>query len=184
MAAARRGNGDGDADSPSFMARHFPDVEPLAQRQHPPHEKRSPLPRRRVSQAVTESIPPLAETHQSTAQADDALHYRGDGVQKRVMSRLQRGQMRPQARLDLHGLTREPAFQALRQFVTGSQSAGLRCVLVIHGQGYRSADNVPVLKRAVDGWLRQLPQVLAFCSAIPPDGGTGAVYVLLRHAAK
>ena len=60
----------------------------------------------------------------------------------------------------------------------------LRCAHIIHGKGYRSGERQPVLKRKVNYWLRLRPDVLAFCSATPRDGGTGAVYVLLRNPDK
>ena len=56
------------------------------------------------------------------------------------------------------------------------------CVRIVHGKGHRS-DFGPVLKRMVDRLLRQLDDVLAFCSARQMDGGTGAVMVLLKRPA-
>jgi DNA-nicking Smr family endonuclease len=58
---------------------------------------------------------------------------------------------------------------------------GLRCIRVIHGKGLRSGPAGPVLKEEVDHWLRKLDNVAAFASARPVDGGTGALYVLLRR---
>jgi DNA-nicking Smr family endonuclease len=53
-------------------------------------------------------------------------------------------------------------------------------VRIIHGKGYRSGARGPVLKNAVNLWLRRHLDVMAFASARAIDGGTGAVYVLLR----
>jgi DNA-nicking Smr family endonuclease len=57
----------------------------------------------------------------------------------------------------------------------------MTCVRIIHGKGLRSRHKGPVIKTKVNTWLRQRDDILAFCSARPVDGGTGAIYVLLRH---
>ena len=84
------------------------------------------------------------------------------------------------ARIDLHGLTQSAARDRLAEFLQNTRSAGIRCVRIIHGKGYRSGARGPILKIAVDLWLRRHLDVMAFSSARPIDGGTGAVYVLLR----
>ena len=87
-----------------------------------------------------------------------------------------------QDELDLHGLTVEEARPALGEFLARCVRRGLRCVRVIHGKGLRSRNREPVLKRRVAGWLMHREDVLAFCQARGPDGGGGAVVVLLRGA--
>jgi DNA-nicking Smr family endonuclease len=72
------------------------------------------------------------------------------------------------------------ARDALGDFLAGSRDAGHRCVRIIHGKGYRSGARGPVLKTAVNLWLRRHMDVMAFTSARTIDGGTGALYVLLR----
>ena len=66
-------------------------------------------------------------------------------------------------------------------FIESSRARDIRCVRIIHGRGRKHADKTPVLKKAIDSWLRHHKQVLAYCSARENDGGTGAVYVLLRR---
>jgi DNA-nicking Smr family endonuclease len=86
--------------------------------------------------------------------------------------------------LDLHRLSAAAARAEVQAFVVAAYGAGHRCVLIIHGRGHNSRDQVPVLKEHLKGWLAQGRvgrQVLAFTSARPADGGTGAVYVLLRR---
>ena len=115
---------------------------------------------------------------------DTELGYRCDGIQKRVIQQLKRGQIPCQSRLDLHGSTVEQAYTTVMHFLQHARDSGLYCVLIIHGQGYRSAGGVPVLKQNLDYWLRRHDGVLAFQSAQPRDGGKGAVYVLLRRRRK
>lgn len=112
------------------------------------------------------------------------LSYRAEGLQESVFRRLRRGTYRIEAELDLHGMNAEQAKVALNRFLAESIDAGLRCVRVIHGKGLRSSHQGPVLKARVDRWLRRTRQVLAFVSARPQHGGTGAVYVLLRAEAR
>jgi DNA-nicking Smr family endonuclease len=81
----------------------------------------------------------------------------------------------------LHGLTTEAARDELTAFIRNARQHGHRCVRIIHGKGLRSPDKRSVLKAKTDRWLRQKNDVLAFCSARPVDGGTGAVYVLLKR---
>lgn len=105
-------------------------------------------------------------------------------VSKEIMIKLREGRFSYQAYIDLHGLTKEAAEIELRKFILRCYSLGMRCVLIVHGKGYNSKENTPVLKEMVPLWLSKSPLrriVLAFCSARPYDGGTGALYVLLRR---
>ncbi|MFN2309788.1 MAG: Smr/MutS family protein [Gammaproteobacteria bacterium] len=110
----------------------------------------------------------------------EELGFARRGLQARTLKRLRRGQLTQQAECDLHGLTASEARQALGAFLDACLARGLRCVRVIHGKGLGSQQRIPVLKRKIGGWLCQCDEVLAFCSARPVDGGTGAVYVLLK----
>ncbi len=113
-------------------------------------------------------------------ESDDVLSFIHPGVQKKVMSKLKRGQYRLGDELDLHGYTSGEARPVLAHFLQRAIDDGIRCVRVIHGKG-DSSKRPPVIKNKVNGWLRQSDQVLAFCSAKPEDGGVGALYVLLRR---
>ena len=114
----------------------------------------------------------------------DALSVgRSADVDKRTFDRLRRGQLRPEARLDLHGMTQDQAHKALMKFIEGSQEEGRRCVIVITGRG-RVSEGGGVLRREVPGWLNSpgiRSIVLAVSMATPRDGGSGAMYVLLRR---
>jgi DNA-nicking Smr family endonuclease len=111
---------------------------------------------------------------------DGALAFQRAGVRIQVMRRLRRGLYPIDGELDLHGLTQSAARDQLADFIARSRDSGLRCVRIIHGKGYRSGARGPVLKTAVNLWLRRHMDVLAFVSARAIDGGTGAMYVLLR----
>ncbi|NNL06308.1 MAG: DNA mismatch repair protein MutS [Gammaproteobacteria bacterium] len=106
---------------------------------------------------------------------------RPGGAQKSVLKKLRNGQLTIDSTLDLHGLTVEQARQHLVQFMHESRQFGYRHVIIIHGKGFRSEEK-PVIKPMVNRWLREADDVLAFYSARPKHGGTGAVYVLLRRA--
>ncbi|MGH8519242.1 MAG: Smr/MutS family protein, partial [Panacagrimonas sp.] len=82
---------------------------------------------------------------------------------------------------DLHGLNRDKARTTVVAYVAECRALDRRCVRIIHGKGNGSPNTGPVIKGQLDGWLRKLRDVLAFCSARPQDGGTGAIYVLLRR---
>ncbi|MBM4209715.1 MAG: hypothetical protein FJ167_14070 [Gammaproteobacteria bacterium] len=110
----------------------------------------------------------------------EELTYRRGGIQDAVMRRLRRGHYRVESELDLHGLTVPEAKQALRDFLSRVIARQNRCVRIIHGKGLGSGPRGPVLKKAVNVILRRTDAVVAFCTARPVDGGTGAIYVLLQ----
>lgn len=111
--------------------------------------------------------------------AGDELVFHRPQVPAAVLRRLRRGEYRVQRELDLHGLTVLEAKAVLRRFLIRALEEEVRCVRIIHGKGLRSGHRGPVLKAAVSAVLRRTGAVLAYVSARPVDGGTGAVYVLL-----
>jgi DNA-nicking Smr family endonuclease len=122
----------------------------------------------------------IADVPEPKTDAAAALSFRRPGVRTQVLRRLRRGLFPIEDELDLHGLTQTAARDNLAEFIAHNRNAGHRCVRIIHGKGYRSGARGPILKIAVNLWLRHLGDVMAFTSARPIDGGTGAVYVLLR----
>ena len=114
----------------------------------------------------------------------DILEFLRPGIQKRLFQELRRGHLPPQGTLDLHGLRVSEAKLALTRFLASARHHQLRVIHIVHGKGFGSSMKQPVLKQKVNQWLRQLPEVLAFCSATRPDGGTGAVYALLKRTRK
>lgn len=110
---------------------------------------------------------------------DEHLSYRRPGIGPDVTRKLRRGDWAIQRQLDLHGLRRDDAREALGLFVREACKQGIRCVRVIHGKGLGSPGKAPVLKSRVHSWLVQKNEVLAFVQAKPADGGAGALVVLL-----
>ena len=115
----------------------------------------------------------------------DSVSGRAADVSAEVLRGLRRGDHRPEARLDLHGQTREEALRAVERFVLRSRADGHRAVLVIHGRGQNSEAGEPVLRPALQEWLASAAGVragvMAFAPAPPRAGGTGATVVLLRR---
>jgi DNA-nicking Smr family endonuclease len=102
------------------------------------------------------------------------------GLQRKVQRRLRTGQIPVEAAIDLHGMRVEEARAALGTFLHNALGRGARCVRVVHGKGLRSPGGEGVLRHKVQRWLSRREEVLGFASCPPNDGGTGAVYVLLK----
>jgi DNA-nicking Smr family endonuclease len=111
----------------------------------------------------------------------EELLFARTGIQQRVIKQLRRGHYRIEAELDMHGMTVDQGRLALTDFLKHCLANGARCVRIVHGKGHGSRSKLPVLKNKVNSWLQQCDQVLAFSSARPDDGGTGALYVLLKR---
>jgi DNA-nicking Smr family endonuclease len=156
-------------------------VRPLRTRAAAPPAPR-PRPRARFARAeraavLRESLEPGDGDPQVAG--GDELVFRRPQVQLSVLRRLRRGEYRVEREIDLHGLTAADAKQVLRQFLIQALEQQVHCVRIIHGKGLRSGHRGPVLKVAVSAVLRRTGAVLAYVSARPVDGGTGALYVLL-----
>lgn len=148
----------------------------------PYRERLKPIPRQRLKdekQVLQETLEPSG--FDDTIEQGDELIYARDGVQQSVMRKLRRGQYSIEAELDLHRMTSEQAHAELMDFIARCQRQHIRCVRIIHGKGLSSKDKLPVLKQKVNKWLRLWDNVLAFCSARRFDGGSGALYVLLKR---
>lgn len=114
-------------------------------------------------------------------EAGDELAFLRPGLQRNILRKLRRGDYRVEGEIDLHGLIVADAKLALFDFIEENLHQGRRCIRVIHGKGLRSFGGRPILKIKTDHWLRRNGSVLAFSSAPSHDGGTGAIYVLLKR---
>ncbi len=160
----------------------------------------TPLPGRRVAPPKPPA-PPIADPKPSPGRADMRSRAMqaplpvapaalpplkpgaSPGVDRRTSERLRKGRMEIDGRIDLHGMTQAAAHTALNGFIIQSHRCGRRVVLVITGKG-NIGKGGGVLKAEVPNWLNQEPireKVLAFFPAQPKDGGSGALYVLLKR---
>jgi DNA-nicking Smr family endonuclease len=110
----------------------------------------------------------------------EELLFRRDGLSQKHIRKLRRGHWKVQDHLDLHGLIATEARALTAAFLAHAIRNGLRCVRIVHGKGLSSPNREPVLKKKLSGWLAQRDEVLAYCQAPQPEGGGGAVLVLLR----
>ena len=111
-------------------------------------------------------------------------------MDRKAYDRLKRGKLKPEGRIDLHGMTLDQAKPALQSFIMKSFSRERRLVLVITGKGRKSTDYGPipqrpgVLRHTVPQWLQSPPlsqMVLQITEAHVRHGGGGAYYVYLRR---
>ncbi len=128
--------------------------------------------------ALKESLS-SAWTAQDWLDAGDEPNFVRTGISRQVLRKLRSGAWVIQDQLDLHGLDRHQAREALAGFLARCAKRGVRCVRVIHGKGLGSKNREPVLKTKVKLWLARREEVLAYCQARPVDGGSGALVILL-----
>ena len=140
-----------------------------------PHPRQKELDEQRaLAEAMSDEV-----DVESLLLTDDGLGFRRPGISLDVLGRLRKGQWAIQDQLDLHGLRRDEAREALVAFIRNADQRGLRCLRVVHGKGHGSPGREPVLKAKVHRWLAQRHEVIAFAQAAGPQGGAGAVIVLL-----
>ena len=180
-----------ELDDESFFARAMEGVKPMSsQDPRPSLRPRSPVQPPDPPDEEAEALVALSEFvagHGSfdLIDTDEFVEGAASDLDPRVLKKLRRGDFSLAGHVDLHGMVRSQAHEALIRFMNEAQRQGKRCVLIVHGRGLHSKDKRPVLKEAVVTWLGRSAlrkQVLAFCSARPSDGGVGALYVLLRKA--
>jgi DNA-nicking Smr family endonuclease len=186
-AVAQAARVEADADSELFR-REIGAIAPLNASARAPARRAAPVPlpiqTQRDEQAVLHEAISDDFDPETLLDTDDSLYYHRPGISAEVVRKLRRGTWIVQAQLDLHGMRREEAREALQTFIREAGKRGLRCVRVIHGKGLGSVGKEPVLKGKVRAWLVQKEEVIAFCQARPHDGGAGAVLVLLQpHSA-
>lgn len=112
-----------------------------------------------------------------------------DNIDRRTAEKFKKGEFKIERRLDLHGLSEKEAFSAVIDFVKNSYMKKLRCVLIVTGKGINKETDAwyekkGILKECVPNWLNLpelRPLILSFSYAIAEDGGSGALYVLLRR---
>lgn len=128
--------------------------------------------------------------HKLQPSLSDRLSSAPVQMDKKSFSKMKRGKLKPEGRIDLHGMTLDRAHPALIRFILSAQASGKRLVLVITGKGKRSDEGGPiprprgVLRHQVPGWLSSPPLAQAVLQVAPAHvshGGEGAYYVYLRR---
>lgn len=148
----------------------------------PQRKRRKPIPhhsildeREALADSLSDHIP-----WDMGLETGEELSYARNGISKQILRKLRRGHWVIQDQLDLHGMNTLEARTNLVVFLNNCDKRGLRCIRIIHGKGLRSRNREPVLKQKVANWLMQRDEIVAFCQALPVDGGSGAVVVLLK----
>jgi DNA-nicking Smr family endonuclease len=171
-------------DERALFRRAMRGVEPLKRSPRVPVARRKVRGRATFARAeraavLRESLAIGADLYE--VQPGDELLFRRAGVPETVLRRLRGGQYRVEDEIDLHGMTASEAAARMGDFLRSARTREQRCVRVIHGKGLRSGNRGPVLKNTVNALLRRSDAVLAFASARPVAGGTGATLVLLSR---
>ncbi|RKZ87471.1 MAG: DNA mismatch repair protein MutS [Candidatus Parabeggiatoa sp. nov. 1] len=158
-------------------------VKPLTCDKVPPTKPRlSPIPKQRQKDDALVCEEMLSDNYDpANVETGEELLFVRPGIQRSVLTKLRRGQFSIKAELDLHGMIVRVAQVEVANFLRDCQNRNVRCARIVHGKGYGSWQKQPVLKNQLNNWLRQRDDVLAFCSARQVDGGTGAVYVLIKR---
>lgn len=172
-----------DAESRTLFAAAVADAVPLTvERIHHEPPPPPPIPRQRERDeraALDDSLADVDPLDLALEGGDEAAYLK-PGMAPKVLKDLRRGRWVVQAHLDLHGLVRHEARQAVAAFLAECLAHDRRCVRIVHGKGLGSPGRIPVLKRLTQGWLMQRQEVLAYCQARTAEGGAGAVLVLLQ----
>ncbi len=148
------------------------------------NRKKDPVRKLRIPRRI-EKPPPLEAVHilddlieSEWVKIDEILRFNRAGLQTKILKKLAKGQLPVEARADLHRMSVTEAINFADQFIQGCQMQKIRHILIIHGKGKKSEK--PILKNAIYVWLKNNHAILAFHSADPKDGGTGALYVLIK----
>ena len=170
-------------DDKDLFRRAMTGTKPLRTETRAPGPEKKPKPKARFAAADEKKV--LEESLQADIDTiengnADSLRFKRASVSRTTMRMLTRGGYSIQAEIDLHGMTVAEAKPRLAAFIERCAQNDKLCVRIVHGKGLGSGERGPVLKRSVNRWLQQWDAVLAFVSARQVDGGTGAIYVLLK----
>jgi DNA-nicking Smr family endonuclease len=169
-------------DDASLFLAEMGDVTPLKPDNKIKINKNPKKPlRQSTNQTADYNIEDIFSDLEIAEDCPEVLSFSRSGLQHNVLKKLRQGKNPIEHSLDLHGLTVAQARVELSGFLGECEAAGIRHVIIIHGKGYRSRDK-PVIKPMLNRWLREVENVLAFHTAQPKDGGSGAVYVLLKKS--
>ena len=123
----------------------------------------------------------LAEDDETSSfLSGDELTFLRDGYSSQLLKKLRRGHYSIQEELDLHGLYADEAKREVHAFINECAHYNISTVRIVHGKGLHSPDKKPVLKNLILGWLKKNQFIIAVCSTPANDGGTGAIYALIK----
>jgi DNA-nicking Smr family endonuclease len=168
----------------ALFRREIGPVQPVIARTQAHHQIEPPLPDAKMSRAdEAHVIEELAALPDDIHRLDGAeqMSYLADGYSPKLLRKLKRAQFRVNDELDLHFENQATAGKMLHKLLNEARGNEQLCVLIVHGKGRHSGETGAALKTMVDLELRRRKDVLAFCSAPPGMGGTGAVLVLLKR---
>lgn len=172
------------ADPSKTWEEEIADVKPLgAKSTSTPHQPKPKPPLRpyahHTAAAGWSDTPPIPVSLNTA----ECIMGQAPHLEKQVMKDLSAGKIRPSAVIDLHGLGEGDAWLHLTDFIHAAADNDHRCALVIHGKGvgFGPKRDMGIIKFQIGAWLGGHPKVLAFHTAIPQDGGNGAIYVYLRR---
>jgi len=170
------------AEESALFREAMADVQPLSHDKILPKRRKPPPKPLQLERDQRQVIKDMmsSDLYSADLETGEELLFACDGLHPNTLRKLRRGKIRIEAELDLHRLTSEQARKEVATFLAHCKARGKRCVRIIHGKGLSSLEKKPVLKGKVDLWLQRHKDVLAYCSARPMDGGTGAVYVLIK----
>jgi DNA-nicking Smr family endonuclease len=174
-----------DDDAPDDAAEFRAAIGPVRRLPEASEPPRAPKRLAAAAMRIADEDAALAESRRGDLSAlSEALGetavYRRDEVSPDTLRRLQRAQFAVEDEIDLHLLTEKAAVDVLRRFIAEARESCHRCVRIVHGKGLHSPQG-PVLKGLVERVLSRRADVLAYASAPPAHGGTGAVLVLLAR---
>jgi DNA-nicking Smr family endonuclease len=169
---------DNETDEMNLFNQAMSDVKPHSHDKISAYKKAVVIKKRRAS-VQTEIDDTLSDDF--IPECGEFLQFCRPGIQKSLLKQIRNGKLRIEDRLDLHGHSRDQARTTLLEFIHHAQQNNFKLVCVVHGKGHHSTDGRPILKAMVNKWLQNIDTTLAFTSAQACDGGTGAVYVLLKR---
>ena len=167
---------DAHSDWQNFLA-DMGDIEPLSDTSRHFYKKMPPKPvplflKTPIDADNIDWVDPVTLSH-------IANHIK-PGYSPKLLKNLRKGRYRCNSELDLHGYNRDEAREALFLFLQEAKRYQDECVCIVVGKGLRSKENVPVLQTLVKSWLMQANDVIAFSEAPLSQGGSGAIFVLLK----
>lgn len=185
-------NNDLSDDEKNLFRKNMSGVKPLQQKSKNTYREPTQIVlRKKISQNNFQSpIKPTVEFPNRSIyvenkypliNSEEIIYFIRGGISKKQFLDLKNAKNRYEAALDLHGLSPNNATIKLSNFINYQHKKNSKIVLIIHGKSGKD-HTPPIIKNLTNSLLRQIPEVLAFHSAKSKDGGTGAVYVLLKSS--